>query len=88
MTFISIESCFREFYVAIGDDSGVPPKLLCGEMDQFFVLVQAHTVPVLSHAERDIHGGEGFRVFYSTLNQSVWEGEILLLIYTSIKICS
>lgn len=46
----------------------------CGQMDQFFVLVQARKVLVLSHAERDIHGGEGFQVFYSTLNQSVWEG--------------
>ena len=84
LTFISTESCFREFYVAVGDDSGVPPKLLCGEIDQFFVLVQAHKVLVLSHAERDIHGGEGFKVFYSTLNQSVWEGGSLT--YISIKI--
>ena len=53
----------------------MPPKRLCGQMVQFFVLVQAHKVLVLSHAERDIHGGEGFQVLYSTLNQSVWEGE-------------
>ena len=75
MTIISIESCFREFYVAVEDDSGVPPKRLCGQMSQFFVLVQAHEVILLSHAERDIHGGEGFLLFYSTLNQSVWEGK-------------
>jgi len=67
----------KEFYVAVGDDSGVPPKLLCGQMSQFFVLVQAHKVLLLSHAERDIHGGEGFLVFYSALNQSVWEAEPL-----------
>ena len=53
----------------------MPPKRLCGQMNQFFVLVQAHEVILLSHAERDIHGGEGFLVFYSTLNQSVWEGK-------------
>lgn len=75
LTCISIESCVREFYVTVGDDSGVPPKRLCGQMSKFFVLVQAHEVILLSHAERDIHGGQGFLVFYSTLNQSVWEGE-------------
>ena len=75
VTLILIEPCFREFYVAVGDDSGVPPELLCGQMSRFFVLVQAHKVLLLSHAERDIHGGEGFLVFYTALNQSVWEGE-------------
>ena len=45
-------------------------------MDQFFVLVQAHRVPILSHAEREIHGDrQGFQIHYSTLNDSVWEGK-------------
>lgn len=70
-----IESCFREFYVAVGDDSGIAPKLLCGRMSPVFILMQAHKVLLLSHAERDTYEGEGFLVFYSTLNQSVSEGK-------------
>lgn len=72
---IFIKSYSREFFVAVDDDSRMKPKLLCGQMSQFFVLVQAHRVPVFSHSEREIHGVQGFQVHYFTLNDSVWEGK-------------
>ena len=58
------------------DDSGVEPEHICGDMEPFNVLVHAHKVLLLSHAERETHGDRiGFQVHYITLNQSVSEGK-------------
>ena len=75
---------FSEFFVAADDDSGMKPKLLCDKMEWFYVLVQAHRVPVLSHSEREVHGFRGFRLHYSTLNDSVWEGKCDILLVKAI----
>ena len=77
-TIRCIRFSYRDFYAAVGDNSGVEPELICGAREPFDVLVQAKKVLLLSHAEREIHGDRiGFQLHYMTLNHSVSEGKVI-----------
>ena len=68
--------CFSDAYVAVGDDSGVPPRRVCGMSGQAAFIVQAHRVPLTYYSQREFYGSkQGFELRYYVLNESVSEGK-------------
>ena len=49
---ISLSYCFSDAYVAIGDDSGIPPDRHCGVNGEAFALAQAQKVPLIYYKDR------------------------------------
>ncbi|XP_068682562.1 uncharacterized protein [Montipora foliosa] len=68
----------RDAYVAIGDDSGIPPDRLCGVSGEAFALAQAQKVPLIYYSGRYFQGsGKGFELFYYVLDESFSEATVV-----------
>ena len=67
---------FSDAYVAIGDDTGIPPDRHCGVSGEAFALAQAQKVPLIYYSDRYFEGsGKGFELFYYVLDESFSEGK-------------
>ena len=49
---ILLSYSFSDAYVAIGDDSGIPPDRHCGVSGEAFALAQAQKVPLIYYSDR------------------------------------
>ena len=61
--------------MAVGDDSGVRPRRMCGNFDKMAVLVEAHRVPILFRGDHMEGFLKGFEMYYIVLNESTTEGK-------------